>query len=142
MIEKTKIITLHKYFNRAQFAHANLLQMFGKLGEPSLDKPVNLLTIEQVLSVYYGLLYVVIEGWIELDLSDNKVDELLSNNKNVNLLKRYRNKTFHYQKNWVPSAYKDFYDKKDTAKWLYDLYNNLDRALKEKIGININSEGV
>jgi hypothetical protein len=40
------------------------------------------------MSYWYGGLYVVVEGWRELRLSDPKIDALLTS-QNVNLLKRY-----------------------------------------------------
>ena len=42
-------------------------------------------------------LYLVIEGWQELGIQDSEADELLRS-PHVDLLKRYRNGVFHYQR--------------------------------------------
>jgi hypothetical protein len=47
------------------------------------------------MSLWYGLLYVVIEGWRELHLEDEVINKLLEPG-NTELLKRYRNATFHF----------------------------------------------
>jgi len=41
------------------------------------------------MSYWYGALFVVIEGWRELQLSDPSIEPLLASD-NVDLLKRYR----------------------------------------------------
>jgi|GEM_PF-4706241 len=48
------------------------------------------------LSLWYSLLYVVVEGWEHLKLYDKNVNKLLQS-ENTDLLRRYRNATFHYQ---------------------------------------------
>ena len=55
------------------------------------------------MSLWYGGLYVVIEGWKELGLSDPHVDDLLRSS-NVELLKRYRHGTFHFQRDLSPAG--------------------------------------
>jgi hypothetical protein len=49
------------------------------------------------MSYWYAALYVVIEGWRDLGLADATIDALLQS-PNVDLLKRYRNGVFHFQK--------------------------------------------
>ncbi len=49
-------------------------------------------------SAWYASLYVVVEGWSEVPLSDPAVDDLLAANpRYTENLKRYRNSVFHYQ---------------------------------------------
>jgi hypothetical protein len=55
------------------------------------------------MSYWYGGLYVVIEGWQRLRLSDSTIDELLAS-PNVRLLKKYRNGVFHFQKAYLTNV--------------------------------------
>ena len=58
------------------------------------------------MSYWYGGLYVVIEGWRELELTDETVDRLLES-PNVDLLRRFRNGTYHFQKQYFDSRFLD-----------------------------------
>jgi hypothetical protein len=79
------------------------------------------------MSYWYGGLYVVIEGWQSLGLSDPKIDKLLSS-ENVPLLKRYRNATFHYQKKYYDDRFVDFMSKgKDVVFWVRELNRQFGR---------------
>lgn len=51
------------------------------------------------MSLWYACLYVLIEGWLQLKLSDPEVDALLES-PNVDLLERFRNGVFHYQRDY------------------------------------------
>ena len=57
-------------------------------------------------SYWYAGLFVVIEGWWELNLHDAVVDRLLES-PHVGLLRRYRNGVFHFQR--------DYFDKRLTG---------------------------
>ncbi len=55
---------------------------------------------DALCSYWYAGLYVVIEGWEELNFIDPVIDSLLKHDEGyVSLLRRYRNGTFHYQNN-------------------------------------------
>jgi len=69
------------------------------------------------MSYWYGGLYVVIEGWQSLDLHHPKIDELLKS-LNVDLLRRYRNGSFHFQKQWFDPKLTDFCGSKDAVPWV------------------------
>jgi len=50
------------------------------------------------VSAWYASLWVVVEGWKELELDDSSIDKLLNAAPEyVDLLRRYRNGVFHYQ---------------------------------------------
>lgn len=73
------------------------------------------------MSHWYGALFVVVEGYQELGLHDEKVDTLLAS-KNVELLQRFRNGTFHFQKDYYDDRFASFWKKsQDTVKWVHDL---------------------
>ena len=72
------------------------------------------------MSYWYGGLYVVIEGWHELGLSDPTLDELVQSS-NVALLKRYRNGVFHFQKQYFDQRFTDFMASQDSVPWVRKL---------------------
>ena len=74
--------------------HFQAVLFQGKENNPDYDVETFL-----YMSYWYGATYVVIEGWREARLNDPKVDELLESS-NVELLRKYRNGVFHYQKDY------------------------------------------
>tara|TARA_Y100001968_G_C18886846_1_gene494321 strand:+ start:91 stop:540 length:450 start_codon:yes stop_codon:yes gene_type:complete len=121
-----ELVALHKHWCTAdavkQFVSAELpekasdkelsaeFQDFGKLASSFMR-----------LSVWYSLLYVVIEGFKELSLDDEKVNELLANESNVDCLRLFRNATFHYQKNPLTEKAQKFILAKDSETWAREL---------------------
>jgi hypothetical protein len=90
------------------------------------------------MCLWYGMLYVVVEGWQEAELSDPEVDRLLAS-PNTELLRRFRNGMFHFQKDhWLPKKFSDFFEPKNkTVEWVRALTAELRRALMaemKKIG--------
>jgi hypothetical protein len=69
------------------------------------------------LSVWYALLYVVIEGYQELKQTDEKVDALLAKSDYVDALRRFRNATFHYQRHPFPAKLMTFLLLPDATDW-------------------------
>jgi hypothetical protein len=94
--------------------------------------------IESVLymSYWYGGLYVVIEGWKDHSLSDSIIDELLKS-PNVDLLKRYRNGVFHFQRDYFDERFTKFMDEGlDAVTWVRSLNEEFGRYfLKQNRGI-------
>lgn len=52
----------------------------------------------QYMSYWCAALVVVIEGWEELRLRNPEIDLLLANDANRDLLRRYRNGVYHFQR--------------------------------------------
>ena len=73
------------------------------------------------ISVWYALLYVVIEGYRELNLSNKEVDELLAQEEYVDLLRQFRNAIFHYQKNPISEKLLGFLTMKESEIWIRKL---------------------
>ena len=61
------------------------------------DKTIFLEHVHIYMSYWYSSLYVLIEGWHSLGLQDKEIDRLLAS-PYVDLLRRYRNAVFHFQK--------------------------------------------
>jgi hypothetical protein len=55
------------------------------------------LNIYPWMSLWYGTLFVVVQGWCELDLTDATVDKLLGHADMVRMLKRFRDGVLHFR---------------------------------------------
>ncbi|MEJ6122439.1 hypothetical protein MT390_11295 [Vibrio sp. 2-Bac 85] len=80
--------------------------------ESKSDLPKEMLQFKEMhssfsrLSVFYGLIFVVIKGYIELDFANEGVDLLLTNESFCRCMRLFRNATFHYQKQAIPEKAK------------------------------------
>jgi hypothetical protein len=96
------------------------------------DDPMRFLISKAGLKMclWYGMLYVVIEGWREAQLSDPEVDRLLAS-PNTELLRRFRNGMFHFQKDqWLPTKLSDFFvPTNQTVEWVRAVTTELRRYL-------------
>jgi hypothetical protein len=82
------------------------------------------LNMNLYMSYWYGGLYVVIEGWQELGFTDPEIDTLLKS-PNVDLLRRYRNGVFHFQRQYFAEKTIDIMTKgQNPVEWV----RNLNRA--------------
>jgi hypothetical protein len=83
------------------------------------------------MSYWYGGLYVVIEGWRVLKLTDPAIDALLQS-PNVKLLREYRNGTFHFQRSYLSDKFTGLFAKGiDVAAWVRALNLELGRYFHE-----------
>ena len=78
------------------------------------------------LSVWYALLYVVVEGYTELRHKDPALEELLAQTHMVDGLKRFRNAVFHYQKNPLSEKLLTFLETEESET----LIGQLNRAFR------------
>ena len=71
-------------------------------------------------SYYHAALYIVIEGWQRKDglgLTDTHVDQLLTS-ENVELLRRFRNATFHFQREYLDQRVMDLVGTEGVEEWM------------------------
>jgi hypothetical protein len=116
-----ELMTLHRYFIWANRMRTHFDDI---LAQPLIGTA----EIESFLymSYWYGGLFVVIEGWKALQLSDSMIDGLLAS-PNVELLRRYRNAVFHFQQDYIDQRFLEFMTQGiDQAAWV--------RALNEQFG--------
>lgn len=120
-----ELIALHRYFlqaNRMRTCYDELLARQGAAlpgDEHWTDQYI-------YLCLWYSCLFVVIEGWRELDLCDQQVDVLLGS-EYVALLRRFRNGVLHFQKDYWDDRFLDFVrEGADSATWA--------RALNSEFG--------
>ena len=93
-----------------------------------------------VLSVWYSLLYVVVEGFQSLRLHDQSVDELLAEEKYIDALRRFRNGTFHYQEEIIPKKLLDFVAVPESGRWIERLNGALNSFFIRELKIPIPNE--
>ena len=111
---------LHRYFMHANRMRTSYYELLGTEGPRPLDDPMG---TDQFafMSLWYGCLYALIEGWVELDLHHPAIDALLES-PNVDLLRRYRNGTFHFQRELWSRKVVDFIaEGAASAVWARDL---------------------
>jgi len=117
------LVSLHRYYIWANRMRTHFYDLIPRIeNNPEQDRfSEDVIEAEIYMSFWYGELYVVIEGWKVLGLSDPAVDDLLAS-PNVQLLKRYRNGTFHFQKDYFDERFLGFIrDGNDAAAWVSEL---------------------
>jgi hypothetical protein len=130
-----ELLTLHRYFiwaNRMRVHFETAAAPFAELVRP--DAEIDETTVFEstlYMSYWYGGLYVVIEGWKDLNLSDSVIDELLKS-PNVGLLKRYRHGVFHFQRDYFDKRFTEFMDQGiDAVTWVRSLNEQFGRYFLE-----------
>ena len=119
-----KLVSLHKHWiNADSIKQVVTTKIGGNSGLP--DELSNLAEMHSSfsrLSVLYGLIYVVIEGYQELNCKDENVDSLLEKEDFVDALRLFRNATFHYQKKAIPEKVLKFLELKESETWIENLH--------------------
>lgn len=133
-----ELVALHKHWCIAdsvkQFVSAPLPQKSRQTKTRKLPK--NLAAIGEAhsgfmrLQVWYALLFVVIEGYRDLEQKSAEVDKLLSNEEMVNALRLFRNAVFHYQKDPLTDKLLGFLDTKESEIWIRQLNSALKNHLE------------
>jgi hypothetical protein len=80
-------------------------------------------------TVWFALLYVLVEGWRKWKFFDSKVDPLLTSD-HVEELKSYRHAIFHADEFDAP-AVMEFDANPERTKWVGDISNHLRQALRD-----------
>src|SRR6266480_2170070 len=83
------------------------------------------------MSYWYGSLYVVIEGWKQLQLTDPKIHPLIAS-PNVKLLKKYRDGVFHFQRNFGEDRFKGFLSWRILSAWVRAIHSEFGRYFLER----------
>ena len=115
-------MTLHRYYIWANRMRTHFDEILSR------GVPVETVEIECLLymSYWYGGLYVVIEGWQALKLTDPIIDSLLQS-PNVKLLRQYRNGTFHFQIKYYNDKFSSFTKGTDAVAWVRKLNTEFGR---------------
>lgn len=116
------VFALHRYYIWANKMREHFYELVPVVAaDPNKDRfSPQAIEADLYMSFWYGELYVVIEGWRELGLTDPAVDALLES-ANVDLLRRYRNGVFHFKKEYFDDRFLEFMRGKDAASWVQNL---------------------
>lgn len=136
--EHMQIATLHRYY-----IHTTLLKqhfeselMKGEYittehKDPTMNAvmtamKLRVMPVGTFMEYWYGGLYVVCEGWKDLGLKDQAIDKLLDDPK-LELLRRFRNAAFHYQKDYLSTKYLEFTGDSESVEYVRSLSKELGR---------------
>lgn len=134
---RLEIVTLYRYFAVA----AHMRSLFRRAVSAETLKTLTddrqlILFFWSAPGIYfmysYAGIYLVIEGWKDLKLADPKIDSLLAS-PFVDKLRRFRNATFHYQRDPLSLKHLEFFgtDEERTEEWLDELYREFERFFGE-----------
>ena len=115
-----ELIALHRYYiwaNRLREHFENTIYSVGVTANPEAifidDRGL-------FLSHWYSSLFVVVEGWKSLKLTDTEIDVLLES-PHVELLRRFRNGICHYQRNYNDPRFLDLIEAQGAVPWVRQL---------------------
>jgi hypothetical protein len=118
-----ELASLHRYYiwaNRLRLAFDDAARREYESG--ASDNHGDMLVRDSMvfLSHWYAALFVVIEGWGRLSLSDSKVGSLLSS-PNVGLLKEFRHGVSHFEPTYFSPRFIDFFAAQGIVPWVREL---------------------
>lgn len=96
-----------KQYRRALKAHPQVgYAVMFHIGPPGIG-----------MAYFYSAMYVLIEGWRDLKYHDSNIDALLES-PFVDLLRSFRNATFHFQPKFVSEKWKGYLDAgEESSQW-------------------------
>lgn len=123
---------LHRYFLWANRMRAH----FTDCGNPPDEKVARRLWMQRsfaYLATWLSFLYVLTEGWVHLRLADSEVDRLIVSS-NRELLRRFRNGTFHFQAAYLDPRFTDMLlDGGDALAWAGELHEAFDEWFVRRV---------
>jgi len=133
-----ELLSLHRYFLAANQQRVQFEKLLGDHADQHGGAPVyageNWNESWLWMSYWYAGVYVVVEGWRDLVLEDEEVDRLLAS-PNTELLRRFRNGTFHYQsKYWSEKVVELIRDGENVPQWAGDLNRMFGRYFLIRFG--------
>lgn len=135
-----ELIALHGHWLRAD-AIKYIIFPSGKIEKGTDHWPNDLRNFAEAqstmvrLEVMYALLYVVIEGYKEMGYKFESLDALLEKEEYVELLRRFRNAIFHFQKHPLNEKLLSFLETKDSEHWIRDLHKEFERFFLQTLPI-------
>ncbi|WP_127483221.1 hypothetical protein [Microbacterium oxydans] len=91
------LLSLHRYFLNADYLRDAFQKRMNTRTSASADSLTATMDDHIALSQWYASIYVVIEGWRECRLNDDRLDMLLEGDR-VDRLRIFRNQVFHFQR--------------------------------------------
>ena len=96
---------------------------------------VQQLSVITRLQIWYALLYVVVEGYQQLEEKDAAVDELLANEEMVAAMKGFQTVLFQPQEAALPDQMLRFMARPGSEHWPHALNGALQRYLESRIDV-------
>lgn len=113
---KSEHLTLHRYFLNASRNRSLFLRKLQEGQSDHLHTTVH-------LDLWYGCLFVVIEGWRQERINDATVTALLRDETKRQLLEGYRNAVFHYHPDYVDSRRAAVFRSTEFVEWVSALHD-------------------
>ena len=121
------VYILHRYFIWANRMRIHFDEVLKKHIKNEINNHGFDIESMMYMSLWYGLLYVVIEGWKTLKIQDVIINNLLTS-PNTEMLKEYRNAVFHYsKKRYYDNRFEAFYKETTSGKWARELNSEFSR---------------
>jgi hypothetical protein len=131
IVKDSEIFNLYKYFIWADHMKNDFDNLLQKIIEEMIPPARFEIEYNLYMSYWFGSLYVVIEGWKELGLKDKRIGPLL-NSPNVQMLRRYRNGVFHFQKDYFDERFLVFLrDGLNRIEWIKKLHEEFARFFRD-----------
>jgi hypothetical protein len=123
MNKREPFYALHRYYIWANGMRTHFDYYIKRKNQ--MDPSIYKIKTNMYMSLWYAALYVVIEGWTTLKLSDPLIDELLKE-PYVKLLRKYRNGVCHFQKKYYDERFLEImgqnkFSAQDSARWVREL---------------------
>lgn len=116
---------LHRYFIYADRMRLHFYSALAQKHKYEKDIDEVYLELNMYMSIWYSHLFVVIEGWKDLKLTDENVDSLLTDVDRIDALRLFRNGTFHFQKEYDTKKFLPFLKDSSNVQWTSDLRDAL-----------------
>jgi hypothetical protein len=130
-----QIVSLHRYYIWADRMRVHFHETLKKTGPNILENADADFELTLYMSYWYAALYVVVEGWQSSGCNDPTVDALLADRTMVDLLRRYRNGVFHFQRKYNDQRFWDLIGLGSLAgDWISTLHFELGRWLLKNVG--------
>lgn len=120
-----ELAALHKHWCTAD---AVKLSVAAPVHDGLPDWPEDLLALANMhsqflrISVWYALLFVVVEGYRELKVDDPAINALLADEAMTDSLRRFRNAVFHFQEDPVGPKLMQFLQTPESETWVHQLH--------------------
>lgn len=138
-----KLISLHKYWIHSNICYEGFKNYISTNVDTILDHikeldflKFHLLNLDHhsfYRSHWYSSLYVVIEGYKEIELNISEIEELLKETEFVDKLRLFRNSIFHYQKDIYNSKFSGVDDTNEFVEWIYKLHKVFGQKITEEM---------
>lgn len=128
-----EVFALHRYFLWADQMREHYYASLRARDRLDPESVVDVSFTAPYMSYWYGGLYVVVEGWQELGLVDREIDELLQASY-LDLLRRYRNGSFHFQRLYIDQRFVGFVADQGSAEWISRLREAFSRWFLDYLG--------